>query len=127
VATVRYMVTNVDEAVQFYTERLGFSLVERWGPAFAVVAREDLSLWISGPDTSAARPMPDGRLPVPGVWNRVVLEVGDIQTLVKSLQEAGVAFRNHIITGPGGSQVLVEDPSGNPIEIFQSVGEADAA
>ena len=118
-ATVRYMVANVDEAVQFYTEKLGFSILERWGPAFAMIALEDLTLWISGPDTSAARPMPDGRLPMPGGWNRVVIEVSDIHALVKTLLGAGVTFRNQVITGPGGSQVLIEDPSGNPIEIFQ--------
>ena len=118
-ATVRYMVANVDEAVQFYTEKLGFSILERWGPAFAMIALEDLILWVSGPDTSAAHPMPDGRLPIPGGWNRVVIEVSDIHALVKTLLGAGVTFRNQVITGPGGSQVLIEDPSGNPIEIFQ--------
>jgi catechol 2,3-dioxygenase-like lactoylglutathione lyase family enzyme len=119
VATIRYMVSNVDEAVQFYTGKLGFSIVERWGPAFAIIALKDLTLWVSGPDTSAARPMPDGRVPAPGGWNRVVIQVDDIHALVKILREAGVAFRNQVTTGPGGSQVLIEDPSGNPIEIFQ--------
>jgi catechol 2,3-dioxygenase-like lactoylglutathione lyase family enzyme len=118
-ATVRYMVSDVDEAVLFYTEKLGFSIVERWGPAFAIIALHDLTLWVSGPDTSAARPMPDGRRPEPGGWNRVVIEVNDIHTLVKTLKEASVSFRNDVITGPGGSQVLIEDPSGNPIELFQ--------
>ena len=125
-ATVRYMVANVDEAVQFYTEKLGFSVVERWGPAFAMIALEDLTLWVSGPDTSAARPMPDGRLPMPGGWNRVVIEVSDIHALAKTLLGAGVTFRNQVITGPGGSQVLIEDPSGNPIEIFQGAQQANA-
>ena len=122
-AAVRYVVADVDEAVRFYTEQFGFSIVERWGPAFAIIALEDLSLWVSGPDTSAALPMPDGRRPEPGGWNRVVIEVDDIHALVKTLMEAGVTFRNQVITGPGGSQVLVEDPSGNPIELFQSGGE----
>jgi catechol 2,3-dioxygenase-like lactoylglutathione lyase family enzyme len=118
-ATVRYMVANVDEAVQFYTEKLGFSIVERWGPAFAIIALNDLTLWVSGPGTSAARPMPDGRSPEPGGWNRIVIEVDDIHALVKNLTEAEVSFRNQVITGPGGSQILFEDPSGNPIEVFQ--------
>jgi catechol 2,3-dioxygenase-like lactoylglutathione lyase family enzyme len=118
-ATVRYMVANVDQAVKFYTEKLGFSLVDRWGPAFAIIALKDLTLWVSGPDTSAARPMPDGRRVEPGGWNRIVIEVDDIHAVVKTLAEAGVAFRNQVISGPGGSQVLVEDPSGNPIELFQ--------
>jgi catechol 2,3-dioxygenase-like lactoylglutathione lyase family enzyme len=113
------MVGDVEQALRFYTEKLGFSLVERWGPAFAVIALEDLTLWVSGPDTSAARPMPDGRRPEPGGWNRIVIQVHDIHALVKTLREAGVRFRNEIITGPGGSQVLIEDPSGNPIELFQ--------
>ena len=105
-ATVRYMVTDVDEAVQFYTEKLGFSIIQRWGPAFAIIALQDLTLWVSGPDTSAARPMPDGRRPLPGGWNRLVIEVRDIHTFVKTLKDAGVVFRNQInhrtrrVTGP---------------------------
>jgi catechol 2,3-dioxygenase-like lactoylglutathione lyase family enzyme len=116
---IRYMVRDVDQAVEFYTQRLGFALAERWGPAFAIVRHGDLALWLSGPDTSAARAMPDGRIPYPGGWNRVVMEVDDINTLTRKLSEAGVTFRNQVITGPGGSQVLIEDPSGNPIEVFQ--------
>ena len=114
------MVNDVDKAVEFYTQILGFSLDERWGPAFAIVSNGDLKLWISGPETSAARAMPDGRVPQPGGWNRLVLEVDDIHSLVNKLKQADVVFRNEIISGPGGSQVLVEDPSGNPIELFQA-------
>jgi glyoxylase I family protein len=117
---IRYMVNDVDKAVEFYTHILGFSLDERWGPAFAIVSNADLKLWISGPETSAARAMPDGRLPQPGGWNRFVLEVEDIHAVVSKLKQAGAVFRNDVISGPGGSQVLVEDPSGNPIEIFQA-------
>lgn len=119
-ANIRYMVNDVDKAVEFYTEMLGFTLDERWGPAFAIVSSADLKLWISGPETSAARAMPDGRVPQPGGWNRLVLEVDDIHALVNKLKQAGAVFRNEVISGPGGSQVLVEDPSGNPIEIFQA-------
>lgn len=118
-ATVRYMVEDVDKAVQFYTEQLGFSIVRRFGSILAIIALDDLTLWVSGPNTSGARPMPDGRRPEPGGWNRIVIEVEDIHGFVKTLTEAGVHFRNQVITGPGGSQVLIEDPSGNPIEIFQ--------
>jgi catechol 2,3-dioxygenase-like lactoylglutathione lyase family enzyme len=113
------MVRDVDQAVNFYTQSLGFSLAERWGPAFAILQHGDLALWVSGPDTSAARAMPDGRVPQPGGWNRIVIEVDDIDILTRKLTEAGVTFRNQVITGPGGSQVLIEDPSGNPIELFQ--------
>lgn len=119
-ANIRYMVNDVDKAVEFYTQLLGFALDERRGPAFAIVSNADLKLWISGPETSAARAMPDGRVPQPGGWNRLALEVDDIQTLVNKLKRAGAVFRNEIISGPGGSQVLVEDPSGNPIELFQA-------
>lgn len=114
------MVNDVDKAVEFYTQILGFSLDERWGPAFAIVSNGDLKLWISGPETSAARAMPDGRVPQPGGWNRLVLEVDDIHSLVNKLKKTDAVFRNEIISGPGGSQILVEDPSGNPIELFQA-------
>jgi catechol 2,3-dioxygenase-like lactoylglutathione lyase family enzyme len=118
-ATVRYLVNDVDESVEFYTRHLGFTVVERWGPAFAMVTKADLKLWLSGPQTSAAKPMPDGRVPQPGGWNRLVIEVEDIQATVSQLRESGMRFRNEILSGPGGSQILAEDPSGNPIEIFQ--------
>jgi predicted enzyme related to lactoylglutathione lyase len=89
------------------------------GPPFAIVRKGDLHLWLSGPKSSAARPMPDGRHPAPGGWNRVVIEVEDLQATVRQLKQAGVVFRNEIVRGPGGKQVLLEDSSGNPIELFQ--------
>jgi catechol 2,3-dioxygenase-like lactoylglutathione lyase family enzyme len=90
------------------------------GPPFAQITRGDLEVWVSGPGTSARRPMPDGRSPEPGGWNRLVVEVDDVQAIVAKLRAAGVAFRNEPLTGPGGTQVLVEDPSGNPVELFQA-------
>ena len=119
-ATFRYLVNEVDTSIAFYTKFLDFKLIEQMGTAFAVVAKDDLNLWLSSPQTSAARPMPDGRKPEAGGWNRFVIEVDDIEALVASMKSAGVSFRNNIITGPGGKQILAEDPSGNPIEIFQS-------
>ena len=88
------------------------------GPAFAIVEREGLSLWLSGPQTSAAQPMPDGRAPEPGGWNRLVVEVSDVAAEVERLRSAGVVFRNEPLTGPGGTQVVLDDPSGNPVELF---------
>ena len=117
---IRYLVNDVEAAVEFYVGLLGFVLDERYGPAMAIVSREDAKLWLAGPRASAARPMPDGRKPEPGGWNRLVLEVEDISETTARFKEAGVTFRNEVITGPGGSQVLIEDPSGNPIELFQS-------
>lgn len=119
-ATLRYLVQDVDAAVDFYTQWLGFTLSERWGPPFAIVAKDDLKLWLSGPQTSAAKPMPDGRQPEPGGWNRLVLEVDDLATLVTQLKATGIKFRNEIIDGPGGKQILAEDPSGNPLELFEA-------
>jgi catechol 2,3-dioxygenase-like lactoylglutathione lyase family enzyme len=118
-AAVRYLVDDVDAAVAFYTERLGFALAQRMGPAFAIVTLRDLSLWLSGPQSSAARPMPDGRLPVAGGWNRLVIEVDDLEAMVEELRQAGQSFRNEIVTGPGGKQILLEDSSGNAVELFQ--------
>ncbi len=114
----RYLVHDIAEVLPFYLELLDFQLVEQWGPAFAIVKREDLTLWLSGPQSSAAQPMPDGRSPVPGGWNRVVLVYDDFEATVSKLRAESVVFRNEPITGPGGTQVLIEDPSGNPIEIF---------
>jgi len=117
---VRYLVPDVDEAVAFYVEQLGFALVSRWGPAFATVSRDDLTLWLSGPQSSAARPMPDGRRPGPGGWNRLVLEVDDLTGTVAELRSRGVVFRNDVVSGPGGHQILLDDCAGNPVELFQA-------
>jgi catechol 2,3-dioxygenase-like lactoylglutathione lyase family enzyme len=116
---VRYMVDDVDAAIAFYTAHLGFSLLTRQAPAFADVKRGDLRLLLSGRTSSAGRPMPDGRQPVAGGWNRIQLIVEDIATEVERLRGAGLKFRNDIVRGPGGAQVLIEDPAGNPIELFQ--------
>ena len=116
---VRYLVDDVDRAVSFYTEKLGFSLAERWGKVIAMVARDGVTLWLSGPESSAARPMPDGRKPVPGGWNRLVVQVTDLETLVGALKRDGVAFRNEIVSGPGGKQILAEDGCGNVVELFE--------
>jgi catechol 2,3-dioxygenase-like lactoylglutathione lyase family enzyme len=118
-ATARYIVTDVDVSVRFYTAALGFELRQDMSPAFASVARGDLELWLAGPAASASRPMPDGRRPEPGGWNRIVIEVDDIEALVSTLRAAGHRFRNDVISGPGGKQTLLEDPSGNAIEIFE--------
>ncbi len=118
-AIVRYLVNDVDAAMTFYTSYLGFALQQRWGPAFAIVSRNDLELWLSGPQSSAARPMPDGRRPEPGGWNRMVVQVTDLAAKVAELRRAGARFRNDIVTGPGGKQIVLEDSSGNPIELFE--------
>ncbi len=118
-ATVRYLVTDVDRSVAFYVGQLGFEMVEQMGAAFARVRRGDLTLWLAGPQSSAARPMPDERQPAPGGWNRFVIEVDDVAERVATLSSAGVTFRNAIVTGPGGKQILAEDPDGNPIELFE--------
>lgn len=116
---VRYMVRDVDEAASFYTKRLGFTLLSNASPAFADVVRGDLRLLMSGRTSSAGRPMPDGRIPEPGGWNRIELVVDDIEGEVSRLRGEGVRFRNDIVRGPGGAQILVEDPSGNVVELFQ--------
>jgi catechol 2,3-dioxygenase-like lactoylglutathione lyase family enzyme len=117
---VRYMVDDVDAAVAFYVEHFGSSLLTNQAPAFADVARGNLRLLLSGPRSSAARPMPDGRQPGPGGWNRIHFVVDDLASEVERLRAAGVTFRNEIIKGPGGSQIVLDDPSGNPIELFQN-------
>ena len=121
-ATVRYMVHDVDAVLPFY-DALGFTLADRWGPPFAFVERGDLQLWLSAPGTSASKPMPDGATPVPGGWNRIVVGVDDIDATVAALKAGGTKFRNEPISGPGGKQVLVEDPSGNPVELFEAKRE----
>jgi predicted enzyme related to lactoylglutathione lyase len=118
-AAVRYLVRDVDEAIAFYTEGLGFTCERQFGPAMAILRRDDLTLWLAGPLASATKPMPDGRQPEPGGWNRFVIQVDDLDVVVNSLRERATTFRNEIITGPGGRQILCEDPSGNPIELFQ--------
>jgi len=118
VVSVRYMVDDVPAAVDFYTRHFGFRVGIN-SPAFADVYRGNLRLLLSGPQSSAGRPMPDGRQPAPGGWNRIHFIVDDIAREVDRLRSEGVRFRNDIISGPGGQQVLVEDPAGNPIELFQ--------
>jgi catechol 2,3-dioxygenase-like lactoylglutathione lyase family enzyme len=116
---VRYMVDDIEAAVAFYTTHLGFTLLSKTAPAFADVERDGLRLLLSGPTSSAGRPMPDGRRPGPGGWNRIHLIVEDLSSEVNRLRAAGVHFRNDIVTGPGGAQILLDDPAGNPIELFQ--------
>src|SRR5918992_143691 len=111
---VRYMVDDVEAAIDFYTRHFGFSLLSNAAPAFADVRRGALRLLLSGPTSSAGRPMPDGRQPGPGGWNRIHLIVEDIEAEVERLRAARLTFRNDIVTGPGGSQILLDDPSGNP-------------
>lgn len=122
-AVIRYLVNDVDVAVAFYLDILGFELVEKWGPPFAMVKRGDLTLWLSGPGSSASRPLANGSKPLPGGWNRLVLETDDLVSLVQKLTQSGARFRSEIVSGPGGKQVLVDDPSGNPIELFESSGQ----
>ena len=117
---VRYLVGDIERSVAFYVEHLGFTLEEQMGTAFARVRRDDLTLWLSGPASSAARPMPDGRQPEAGGWNRFVIEVDDLSGRVAAMTAAGITFRNAIVSGPGGRQILAEDPDGNPIELFEA-------
>ena len=119
--SVRYMVDDVEEAVAFYTKVLDFEILNNFAPAFADVARGNLRLLLSGPTSSAGRPMPDGAKPGPGGWNRIHLIVDDIDVEVARLRDAGARFRNDIIEGPGGKQILVQDPSGNVVELFRPV------
>jgi catechol 2,3-dioxygenase-like lactoylglutathione lyase family enzyme len=119
---VRYMVDDVEEAVDFYTTHFDFEVRSSFAPAFADVVRGNLRLLLSGPTSSAGRPMPDGRRPEPGGWNRIHFIVDDIESEVERLRGAGLTFRNEIISGPGGQQILLDDPAGNPIELFQPAG-----
>ncbi len=120
---VRYIVNDVDEAIQFYTEQLGFTLQMHPAPAFAMLSRDDLRLALSAPNPSAGggQAMPDGTQQTPGGWNRFAIEVTDISNMVEALHKAGVHFRNNIVTGVGGKQIIVDDPSGNPVELFEPV------
>jgi catechol 2,3-dioxygenase-like lactoylglutathione lyase family enzyme len=120
--SVRYMVDDVEESIDFYTRNFGFELRMSAAPAFADVIRGRLRLLLAGPQSSAGRPMPDGRKPGPGGWNRIHFVVDDIAAEVERLRSAGLSFRNDIISGPGGQQILLDDPSGNPIELFQPAG-----
>ena len=118
---VRYIVNDVDEAIAFYTQRLGFQEVMHPAPTFAMLSRGDLRLVLSAPGggPGGGQAMPDGTLPAPGGWNRFQLEVGDLESVVGQLRAAGARFRNEIVTGVGGKQILLEDPSGNPVELFE--------
>jgi catechol 2,3-dioxygenase-like lactoylglutathione lyase family enzyme len=122
IVNVRYMVDDVEAAVDFYTTHFGFTVRSSHPPAFADVVRGHLRLLLSGPKSSAGRPMPDGRTPGPGGWNRIHFLVDDIGAEVERLRAAGIPFRNDIVSGPGGQQVLIDDPAGNPIELFQPAG-----
>jgi catechol 2,3-dioxygenase-like lactoylglutathione lyase family enzyme len=116
---VRYMVDDVQESIDFYTKHLGFELLTSAPPAFADVKRGNLRLLLAGPKSSAGRPMPDGEKPGPGGWNRIHFIVDDVEAEVGRLRDAGAQFRNDIIAGPGGKQILLLDPSGNVVELFQ--------
>lgn len=119
--SVRYIVDDVDEAAAFYCEQLGFALARRPGPGFAILERDRLRLLLSEPAGAggAAQAMPDGRRPEPGGWNRIQLEVDDLAARIDALRRGGARFRNDIVRGRGGSQILLDDPSGNPIELFE--------
>jgi len=119
IVQVRYMVSDVKESIDFYTRHLGFEVQMNAAPAFGSVKRGALLLLLAGPQSSAGRPMPDGRVPGPGGWNRIHLIVDDIEREVERLRAGGCPFRNDIVRGPGGGQILVEDPSGNVVELFQ--------
>ena len=118
-AVVRYQVSDVDKAIGFYTQRLGFHLEQQAGSAFATVSRGDLTLLLGGPGSSGSRPMPDGTRQEPGGWNRIVIYVDDLGARIDALRGAGVRFRNQVESGPGGTQILLEDPDGNPIELHE--------
>jgi len=118
-ASIRYLVSDVDRAIAFYTQKLGFTLKQKMSPAFVYVTKDDLTLWLSGPQSSAACPMPDGQRPEPGGWNRLVIEVKDLNSVVAEMKQAGILFRNEIVIGPGGKQILAQDPDGNLVELFE--------
>jgi len=116
---VRYQVKDVSRSIEFYTQQLGFKLEAKHLPAFAEVSIGELRLILSGPGASGSRPMPDGRVQEPGGWNRVILRVADLPARIEALKKAGVRFRNEMETGPGGRQIQLEDPDGNPLELFE--------
>ena len=116
---VRYQVKDIERSIDFYTKRLGFKLDRKHAPAFAQVSIPNLKLILSGPGASGSRPMPDGRSQEPGGWNRVILEVEDLQETIADLEKAGLHFRNQMESGPGGKQIQLEDPDGNPLELFE--------
>ena len=116
---VRYQVKDVGRAIDFYTRQLGFKLDQEHRPAFAQVSAGNLKLILSGPGASGSRPMPDGRSQEPGGWNRVVLEVHELPAQIEAMKKAGLRFRNQMETGPGGKQIQLEDPDGNPLELFE--------
>jgi catechol 2,3-dioxygenase-like lactoylglutathione lyase family enzyme len=119
---VRYLVDDVQAAIDFYTTHLGFTTGTAFPPAFADVRRGNLRLLLSGPTSSAGRPMPDGRTPHPGGWNRIHLLVDDIDAEVARLRDKGVPLRSDVVSGPGGRQIVLDDPAGNPVELFQPAG-----
>lgn len=117
-AVIRYIVNDIDKAIPFY-QALGFEMEERWGPPFVMMKLGDLTLWLSGPGSSAAQTLSDGSVPSPGGWNRLVIQVEDIIASMNELLRFGAKFRSEPVYGPGGAQVLVDDPFGNPIELFE--------
>lgn len=121
-ATFRMIVNDVPTSVDFYSGQLGFEVLEQYGPAMAILKSGDMTLWVAGPQASASRPMPDGAQPVPGGWNRFVVTVDDLAATVERLRASGATFRNDIVSGPGGQQILLSDPSGNVVELFQPSG-----
>lgn len=123
VVTVRYQVADIERSASFYRDRLGFQSAERYGTMFGAVTRGNLRLILSGPGSSGSRPMPDGQRQSAGGWNRIVLYVDDLASSMASLEKAGVRFRNQVEAGPGGKQILIEDPDGNPIELHEAPRE----
>ncbi len=121
-ASFRYIVNDVGASVEFYCDCLGFELSQQFGPAMAIVTLDDLQLWLAGPSASASRPMPDGAKPEPGGWGRIVITVDDLDKTIADFKSAEIPFRNEIVTGPGGRQILCEDPSGNVVELFEQAG-----
>ncbi len=123
---VRYQVKDVNRSIAFYTDHLEFKLEHQAGTAFASVSLSGLKVFLSGPGSSGSRPLPDGKQQEPGGWNRIVLRVDDLAALIPKLKEAGIRFRNEIETGPAGSQIQLEDPDGNPIELFEPASQTNA-